>query len=115
MNSIIGSFDSVVQLRSNRDEVDWFGIMSSCIEPVESEISRERENEISQAFIDRMKDRKKLNSFLKKYNNLANIKEANMKEFVWLHVTEGCEDEFSDTNKMHILSNVYRHLLNYVI
>ena len=78
-------------------------------------ISRERENEIIKTFINNMKERKKLNSFLKKYNNLKTIKESNMDEFVWLYVTEGCEDEFSESNKRCILTGVNKYLLNYIL
>lgn len=89
--------------------------MNNYVKDVETGISRERENEICKVFIDNMKDRKKLNSFLKKYNNLASIQESNMNEFVWLYVTEGCNDEFNESNKRNILTNVNRYLLRYIL
>lgn len=89
--------------------------VNNYVEPEISGISRNREHEICKAFIDNMKDRKKLNSFLKKYNNLASIQESNMDEFVWLYVTEGCKDEFNELNKRNILIDVNKYLLKYIL
>ena len=119
MNEIIWSLRSDGTTTTvTRDEVNRYleGVyMDNYVKDVETGISFNREHEICKVFIDNMKDRKKLNSFLKKYNTLKTIQESNMDEFVWLYVTEGCKDEFTELNKRNILTDVNKYLLKYIL